>query len=103
MYATAAGDPGSNPAFKLGKHGHASQLGPLARPGPEDILRRQFPQLPQSGRGRARGPSANPDAPRADANLRYQDALDWRKWTKGGWDFPSCPRSFEKAVMVVKW
>ena len=39
-----------------------------------------------------------------DANLRYQDALYWRKWTtsnlKGGWDFPFCPRSFEKAVMV---
>ena len=23
-----------------------------------------------------------------DANLRYQDALDWLKWTKGEWDFP---------------
>ena len=37
--------------------------------------------------------------PAHTANLRYQDALDWRKWTKGGWDFPFCPRGFEKAVM----
>ena len=80
IYAAAVGDPQagsmSNPAGPaLGKHGHVTTL--PANPGPT---------LP-------------------DANLRYQDALDWRKWTKGrlGWDFPFCPRSFEKAVMVVKW
>ena len=46
-------------------------------------------------------PGPTPTLP--DANLRYQDAPDWRKWTKGGWKFPFCPRSFEKAVMVAKW
>ena len=25
-----------------------------------------------------------------DANLRYQEALDWRKWTKGGWTTGGC-------------
>ena len=29
--------------------------------------------------------AAGPTTP--DANLRYQDALDWRKWTKGGCSF----------------
>ena len=32
-----------------------------------------------------------------DANLRYQEALDWRKWTKGGCSFLLCPRSFDRA------
>ena len=73
-YATAAGDPGSNPA--LGKHGHCDVT--TRSPSP----RRPTPTPP-------------------DANLRYQDALDWRKWTKGGWDFPFCPRSFGKAVMAA--
>ena len=50
IYATAAGDPGSNPA--LGKHGHVTTR--------SSSPRRPTPTLP-------------------DANLRCQDALDWRK------------------------
>ena len=45
--------------------------------------------------------AAGPTTP--DANLRYQDALDWRKWTKGGCSFLLCPRSFDRAVMVAQW
>ena len=71
------------------------------RPGSE--LRAQAWTHKASGVGRADSIRARIGSARADANLRYQDALDWRKWTKGGWDFPFCPRSFEKAVMVVKW
>ena len=29
-----------------------------------------------------------------DANLRYQDAPNWRKWTKSGWDFPFLSTQF---------
>ena len=35
-----------------------------------------------------------------DADLRYQAALDWRKWTNGGCSFRLCQRSFDRAVMV---
>ena len=43
--------------------------------------------------GLARGCPRN-----ADANLRYQGALDWRKWTKGGCSFLLfCP--FDRAFM----
>ena len=51
--------------------------------------------------GLARGCPRN-----ADANLRYQGALDWRKleWTKGGCSFLLfCPGSFDRAVMVAQW
>ena len=44
---------------------------------------------------------ATPTLP--DANLRYEGALDWRKWTKGGCSFLLCPRSFDQAVMVAQW
>ena len=45
--------------------------------------------------------SAPPTLP--DANLRYQEALDCAKRTKGGYDLPFCPRSFDRAVMVAQW
>ena len=64
------GDPGSNPA--LGKQ----RLRPL-----RDYLIDVF---------------ATPTLP--DANLRYQEALDWRKWTKGACSFPQVYlRSFDRA------
>ena len=38
-----------------------------------------------------------------DGNLRYQEALDWRKWSNGGCSFLLLPRSFDRAVMVAHW
>ena len=85
-YAASAGDPGSNPA--LGKHGPVTTRGYYGNSRP---LR--------DWQSRHSGWHSEPDSD--DDNLRYQDAPDCRKWTKGGWDFPFCPRgSFENAVMV---
>ena len=61
-------------ALPVGKHGHVT-----AR---RVDLSRPTPTLP-------------------DANLRYQDAPDWRIWTKGGLPLQVCPRSFEKAAMMA--
>ena len=38
-----------------------------------------------------------------DANLRHQEALDCAKGQKAEADFPFCPRSFDRAVMVAEW
>ena len=40
-----------------------------------------------------------------DANLRHRDqeALDCAKGQKAEAEFPFCPRSYDRAVMVAKW
>ena len=71
---------------------------PLARPwvGTSDVTRDKTLAL-------ARRSVWWPANASRSTNLRYQDTSDWRKWTKGGWDFPfsSCPRSFEKIEKAV--
>ena len=38
-----------------------------------------------------------------DANLRHQEALDCAQGQKAEAEFPFCPRSFDRAVMVAQW
>ena len=38
-----------------------------------------------------------------DANLRHQEALDCAQGQKAEAEFPFCPRSFDRAVMVAEW
>ena len=92
IYATAAGDPGSNPA--LGKHGHVT-------------TRSSSPGRPSHHHGRvtSRVSGSRPPRPLPDANrdLRYQDRRSrLAQMDEGGWDFTFCPRSFGKAVMVCR-
>ena len=57
---------------------------------------------PALGKQRSRVPDRCPATPTLpDANFRYQEALDWRKWTKG--ECSSVP-SFVRAVLVeLSW
>ena len=114
IYATAAGDPGLNPA--LGKHSHVTTWSTSQSPAaaaaaatgrtPSDSLnispRTQGAHYPAGTRGDIQAHTTRVPCPLGDihlpadssscdsgrrmlpdANLRYQDAPDWRKWTKG--------------------